>query len=116
MKKPLLLIPFLLALAGCPGKDGGKMSEWKPIYIEGDRICFSVNKDDLLTRYKIFTNGKAYEDILTNANVNFYYPQTCFNITFKKGVMYGASYTLNFKNYYYTFIIDNENKIIGLGR
>lgn len=116
MKKLILLIPMAVLLSGCPGRDGMKMSERRSIYIEGDRVCFTVGKQDVLTRYVFTTNGQNYKVLFSADAVHLSYPETCFPVKLERGVMYGANYALNGKNYSYTFIIDNEGTILDLGR
>ncbi len=115
MRKLITLIPIVVLLAGCPGKDGLKMGEIHSIYVDGDRVCFTVNKQDVLTRYLLATNGQDYKVLISANSVRLSYPDSCFTVNLQQGVMYGASYALNGKNYTYTFIINNENTVIGLG-
>ena len=115
MRQLMTLIPIIVLLSGCPGKDGLKMGEIRSIYVDGDRVCFTVNKQDVVTRYLLATNGQDYK-VLTSADaVRLSYPDSCVTVNLEQGVMYGASYALNGKNYTYTFIIDKENTVIDLG-
>ncbi|MCT4712044.1 hypothetical protein MUA04_17875 [Enterobacteriaceae bacterium H11S18] len=116
MKKLMILFPIVVLLAGCPGRDGLKMGEIRSIYINGDRICFTVNKQDVLTRYLLATNGQDYKVLLSADTVRLSYPDSCFTVNLQQGVIYGANYALNEKNYSYTFIIDKENNIVHPGR
>lgn len=113
MKKIILLIMVVL-LTGCPrrGFEGQQLGVVRAIYIDGSRVCFTVNKNDVLSRYVLSINGKQYKRILVDDFVHLSYPDTCFNINLDKGVRYAASYTLNNKHYKYTFIIDNEGTLI----
>ena len=115
MSKLILLIPIVFLLSGCPGKDGLKMGEIRSIYVDDDRICFTVNKQDVVTRYRLATNGQDYKVLISANPVRLSYPDSCFTVNLEQGVMYGASYALNGKNYTYTFIIDKENTVISLG-
>ncbi|HDR2628021.1 TPA: hypothetical protein QCI66_004336 [Enterobacter cancerogenus] len=116
MKKLVLLLPLLVLLTGCPGRDGLKMGERRSIYVDGDRVCFTVNKDDVLSRYQLATNGQDYKLLFSGDAVRLSYPDTCFTAALEQAVTYGASYALNGKNYTYTFIIDHEGNVIDLGR
>ena len=113
MKK--LLIPFILILAGCPGGERLGSGEWKSIYIDGDNVCFTVKKEEVLTRYSLATNGKDYKRLIVDEHVSLSYPNTCFTVHLEKGIMYAASYALNNKNYTYSFIIDNDGRVLDLG-
>jgi hypothetical protein len=116
MKKLILLIPIVVLLSGCPGKDGLMMGEQRSIYVDGDRVCFSVSKQDVLTRYLLATNGKDYKVLLSADSVHLSYPDSCVTAHLEQGVRYAATYALNGKNYVDTFIIDKENTVIGLGK
>lgn len=114
MKKLIFLIPIVTLLSGCPGKDGLKSGEHRSIYVKGDRVCFTVNKQDVLTRYLLATNGQDYKVLLSADSIHLSYPDSCVTVHLDQGVMYGATYALNGKNYFDTFIIDKENTVIGL--
>jgi hypothetical protein len=117
MNKSFFFIPILFLLTGCPGKgrEGAESGMRQAIYIDGNRVCFTVNKNDVLSHYGLSTNGKEYKILLDGDFKQLTYPDTCFSVTFSKGVVYGTSYTLNGNNYYYTFIIDNDGIIRDLG-
>ena len=114
MRKLLLLVPLIVLLTGCPGKDGAKMSKHRSIYIDGERVCFTVDKKDVLTRYGLTTNGADYKELMFRDSVRLTYPDTCFNANLEKGVAYNATYAIDGENYYFTFIIDNENNVVDL--
>ncbi|MFY7342142.1 lipoprotein [Enterobacter cloacae complex sp. IR5422] len=85
-------------------------------YVYDGLVCFTVDKKDILSRYVLASNGKDYSELLKGDFLALSYPNTCFNVNLTKGTVYGAHYTLNKKNFYYTFIIDNQGNILDLGR
>ncbi|WMY76504.1 hypothetical protein RHD99_11495 [Buttiauxella selenatireducens] len=116
MRKLILLAPLVVFLTGCPGRDGLKMSEHRQVSVDGDRVCFTVDKQDVLSRYQLATNGQDYKVLLSANPVRLSYPDTCFTTHLEAGVTYGVSYALNGKNYFYTFIIDREGNVLDLGK
>lgn len=118
MKKWIFFLPLLLLLAGCPGKgrEGAESGERRAIYVDGNHVCFTIDKNDVLNRYILSTNGREYKKLIVGDFKHLIYPNTCFTVTLEKGVVYGASYTLNAKNHYYTFIITNDGKVLDLGK
>ncbi|XZV66125.1 hypothetical protein M1D79_11050 [Enterobacter sp. SA24] len=88
------------------------MSRQRSIFLNGDHICFSLDKQAVLTRYILTTNGAYYKELLHGNAVRLSYPDTCFIVHLEKGVTYNAAFALDGENYYYTFIIDNENNIL----
>ncbi|MBF0035338.1 hypothetical protein HAX39_22415 [Citrobacter freundii] len=118
MKKSFFFLPLLLFLAGCPGKgrEGAESGERRAIYVDGNRVCFTIDKYDVLNRYILSTNGREDKKLLVGDFKHLTYPSTCFTVNLEKGVVYGASYTLNGKNHYYTFIITNDGKVLDLGK
>ncbi len=99
MKKSIFFLPILLFLAGCPGKgrEGAESGERRAIYVDGSRVCFTIDKNDVLTRYILSTNGREYKKLLVGDFKYLTYPSTCFTVNLEKGLVYGASYTLNGK-------------------
>ena len=53
MKKLIALFPLCLLLTGCPGghREGEELGKWRPISISANSMCFSVNSQDVLSRY-----------------------------------------------------------------
>ncbi|WP_159339170.1 MULTISPECIES: putative T6SS immunity periplasmic lipoprotein [Leclercia] len=115
--KNLLLIALILILTGCPGKgkEGAQYGERRAIHIESNRVCFTLNENDVLDSYSLSPNHDAFNKLLRNYSTHLKYPDTCFNVNFEKAVVYGTRYTLNQKMYYYTFLIDKDGQIIDLG-
>lgn len=116
MRKSLLIFPLVVLLTGCPGKDGLKMGKRRPIFIDSQRICFTKDNQEILTRYLLTTSVTNYTVLLSGPSVRFSYPDTCFKVDLEKAVIYDVSYAVDEKNYYYTFIIDNESHVLTLGR
>jgi hypothetical protein len=102
-----ILLPLLVALAGCGA--GDRAAPWRLILVNKDRVCFSVDKSDVLSRYHISSvQDGAYKTFATNEHVILSYPNSCLNLSLTPGYTYGVSYTLNNKNYRYVFFIDND--------
>ncbi len=92
MKKSIFFLPILLFLAGCPGKgrEGAESGERRAIYVDGSRVCFTIDKNDVLTRYILSTNGREYKKLLVGDFKYLTYPSTCFTVNLEKGLVYGA--------------------------
>lgn len=112
MKRMAILIPLCLLLVCCPGgsREGKELGEWKPISISANNVCFSVNSKDVLSRYTLTAHENGYQQLLLGDFVHLSYPKTCFNLKLKSGNAYAASYTLNSKVYYYTFVVDKSGE------
>lgn len=112
--KRLILISLCAVLSGCVGENLGA-GEWRSIYIDGPRVCFTVNKNDVLTRYVLSsTQDDGYKELAVADNKTLTYPDTCLNVDMKRGYVYQASYTLNKINYQYSFFIDNTGQLTEL--
>lgn len=111
------MLTAVLFLAGCPGKgkEGEEAGIRQSIFINGNYVCFSLNKDHVLSRFILSTNGKQYKELLKGDYQHLSYPDTCFTVKFDRGVVYGTSYTIDHHHYYYTFIIDSEGNVLDLG-
>ncbi|WP_336707524.1 MULTISPECIES: putative T6SS immunity periplasmic lipoprotein [unclassified Cedecea] len=115
MNRLFKLIFLCTALSGCVGEGLG-VGDWKSLYIDGNHICFTVDKSDVLTRYVLSsTQGGEYKVLAVTDLDNLSYPNTCINIELTPGYIYQASYTMNKANYRYSFFIDNDRQIIELG-
>ncbi len=116
MVKYFFVLPIVMLLTGCPGKgrEGAETGERQSIYIDNGRVCFTVNPKDILSRYVLSTDGSDYKELLVGDGVHLSYPDSCFSVNLDKGIVYGVSYTLNEKNYYYTFILDSNGKALDL--
>lgn len=116
IRKSLLILPLVGLLVGCPGRHGLKKSKHQSVYFDGQRVCFTVDKRKILTHYELTRNLPEYKFLLYGDSVNLTYPNTCITVSLKKAVVYNADYTVDGKNWYYTFIIDNDSAVLDLGR
>lgn len=106
--KKLLSLPLVFLLSGCPG-GGVPASEQRSVLRQGDSICFTVNKNDVLERYSIYYwPDRKYTVIKTDDRISLTYPDTCFKVKLKNGYEYNISYGLNGKNYSDSFFIDKD--------
>ncbi|RFU90623.1 MULTISPECIES: putative T6SS immunity periplasmic lipoprotein [Citrobacter] len=117
MNKSLVILLLVFSLTGCPGgnHEGAEFGDRQSIYIDNPHICFSVNQNDVLSRYTLERYGKENKQLLIGERVKLTYPDTCFNVALTSGVSYAVSYMLNGKNYYDSFIIDIDGIIHQLG-
>lgn len=115
--RKLLLIPLIFLLTGCPGKgrEGAQYGTRRAIHIEGNRVCFTLDKSDVLESYSLSLNSNPFKEILNGHSTVLYYPETCFPVNLEKAMIYGVSYRLNQQRYYYTFILDNDGQVLDLG-
>ncbi|MGK3144075.1 putative T6SS immunity periplasmic lipoprotein [Pantoea sp. C2G6] len=107
MSKFLILFPLFFILMGCGV--GDRAAPWRAIHITKNRVCFSMDKTDSLSRFSISSvqNG-VYKEFSEDKDVTFSYPDSCRNLSLIPGYTYGVSYTLNNKNYRYVFFIDTD--------
>lgn len=106
--KQLLILPVIFLLSGCPG-GGVPVAEHRSVFREGDTICFTVNKTDVLDRYSIYYwPDKKYTVIKADDRVSLSYPDTCFKINLHNGYQYNIAYSLNGKSYSDSFFIDKD--------
>ena len=112
MKLRILLFLLILMLTGCPGENLN-IPEVRAIMINGNYLCFSVDKKDTLNGYFIYSmqNGE-YKEITSAKFVRRSYPDSCIEIILPAGYAYEVSYTLNDLNYYYPFFKDNDGKVM----
>jgi hypothetical protein len=116
MKKFVALLALIFLLTACPGENLG-IGSWRNISVDHRRICFSVDKADVLSRYVLSsTQGGDYKELATAEFAHLSYPDTCINVQLKPGYTYQASYTMNNSNYRYSFFIDNDWNIIRLAK
>jgi hypothetical protein len=112
LKKLMIILPFVAMLTGCPGENVG-VGSTRAIQIDGSRVCFSVNKTDVLSRYVISsTQNGEYKEFAKAEFKNLSYPASCINADLPAGYSYGVSYTLNNENYRYTFFKDKDGNIL----
>ena len=115
----MLVIPLALMLTGCPGEgDPLVYGNWKWIYVDRGRVCFSIDKKEVVSSYYIESNEGNKNMIILGSDrrdvVSLSYPDTCFNIKLKTGYQYGALYVLDGIKYRYEFFIDNNWNVVSL--
>lgn len=115
--KKVLLIPLIALLIGCPGKgkEGAQYGQRKAIHVNGNRVCFTMDKNDVLESYSLAPNRNVFDELLRSYASHLYYPDTCFTVNLERAVVYGVDYKINQKHYYYTFIIDNDGQALDIG-
>jgi len=107
MRRFLNLLPCFALLTGCGA--GDRIAPWRPVLVYKEKICFSVDKNDVLNRYNVsFTQGGTYKEFASTQRLSLSYPASCVKIALSPGYTYGVSYTLNNINYRYVFFIDHE--------
>lgn len=110
MIKILLILPLLFILAGCPGGKPGPHAKYT--YINDEKLCFSVDKKDILNYYRIESNqDKGYAIVKSDYELHLSYPDDCIDVKWKYGYSYAVSYGLNGKNYIHQFFIDNNGQL-----
>lgn len=114
--KKLISITLVILLAGCVGKNnkGPQYAKMGSIYIDTNRVCFSVNKKKVLGNYEFSAIGKMHKVLLSGRSTHLSYPESCFMVPLERGVIYRANYMLDKENYYNTFIIDSSGHVIHL--
>lgn len=106
--KKLLILPVIFLLSGCPG-GGVPIAEHRSVFREGDTICFTVNRTDVLDRYSVYYwPDRKYTVIKADDRVSLSYPDTCFKVKLHNGYQYNIAYSLNGKNYSDSFFIDKD--------
>lgn len=106
MRHFFTLLPCFAILTGCGA--GDRAAPWRSILVDKEKVCFSVNKDDVLSRYNIsVTQDGKYKEYASEQTLSLSYPASCVKLALTPGYTYGVSYTLNNINYRYVFFIDN---------
>lgn len=116
MKNRLLIVPLFFVLTGCPG--GNPAPHPRATFINGDHLCFSTNKKDVLNYYSIDSDEKGDITPVTGSGynkLNLSYPDNCINVKWKYGYSYVIHYGLNDKKYVHQFFIDNNGRLINSG-
>lgn len=116
MKKIITLLSLCILLTGCPG--GKRAPHPRATYINGDYLCFSVNKKDKLNYYTIYSSEGSDITIVTGSgreHLNLNYPDNCIHINWKYGYTYVINYGLNGEDYEHEFFIDNDGQLTNLG-
>ncbi|MGY5366824.1 putative T6SS immunity periplasmic lipoprotein [Enterobacter oligotrophicus] len=116
MKTITLIIPLCFLLTGCPG--GPPSADARATFIEGDHICFSIDKKDSVNYYTIDSSkGPDITTIVSSGHnkLNMSYPDSCIKVKWEYGYTYVISYGLNGKSYEHEFFIDNDGQLTNLG-
>lgn len=116
MKKLLFIIGMCISITGCPG--GKRAPTTRLTFINGNHICFSINKNDIFKYYTIYSSKAHQISIVTGSgygDLNLSYPETCMNIKWENEHTYVIHYGLNGKEYVHQFDIDKNGKLINLG-
>ena len=111
--KRLAILPLIFLLAGCPG--GNPAPHSRAPFINGEHLCFSTDKKDVLNYYTIDSsdNGDIQTVVSSGYNkLNISYPDNCMDVKWKSSHTYVINYELNDKKYVYEFFIDNNGKLI----
>lgn len=114
--KNIIIITLSLMLTGCPG--GPRAPHPRSVFINGENLCFSLNKHDVLNYYTITSTETG--DIKTikssgDKKLNLSYPENCITIKWKYGYSYVINYGLNDKKYTHGFFIDNNGQLTNTG-
>ena len=110
--KRLIIVPVIFLLSGCPG--GNPAPHPRATFINGDRLCFSIDKKDLLNYYTVdeSENGKIQTVVSSGYNkLNSSYPDNCIDVKWKSNHTYVVNYGLNDKKYVYEFFTDSNGKL-----
>lgn len=105
--KRVIAVPLVILLSGCPG--GKPAPHPRYTFIHGDYLCFSVDKKDVLTYYRIESSENQKNSMVKYAeNLHLSYPDDCINFKWKYGYSYSVSYGMNGYDYVHRFFIDGN--------
>lgn len=116
MKKTFSIFPLVLLLAGCPGGRPGPHP--RATFINGDYLCFSTDKKDVLDYYTITSTETGDIEVIATSGskeIHLSYPDNCIDIKWKYGYSYVVNYSLNGNRYDHEFFIDNNGQLTNLG-
>jgi len=116
MRKILIILPAMFMLVGCPG--GQLTPHPRATFINGNYLCFSTDKKDVLEYYTITSTETGKIKSIANSggkDKHLSYPDTCININWEYGYSYVALYVLNGNSYDHEFFIDNNGQLTNLG-
>lgn len=119
MKITLPAISIILLSACQSDADRLVFDQWRPLSVDNQRICYSLNKDDVLNYYDLTSSeGGAIHSLLNSGYepLSLSYPHSCIDIKLKTGFVYVTLYILNGVKYRYDFFIDNSWNVVGLER
>lgn len=114
--KAIIFLMSSFLISGCvnevgKGQQYGKMGS---VFIDGNNVCFSVDKKEVLENYEFTAVGKVHKKLLSGRSIHLSYPKACFMAPLEKGVIYRASYMLDKKNFYDVFIISRDGRVVRL--
>ncbi|NIF60158.1 hypothetical protein F3J27_18970 [Enterobacter sp. Ap-916] len=110
MKKIASIFTVVIMLTGCPG--GKPAPQARYTYINDEKLCFSVDKNDVLNYYRIESiQETGYTVIKNDEGLYLKYPDNCIDVKWKDGYSYVISYGLNDKRYIHRFFIDNNGQL-----
>lgn len=116
MKTIRLISPLCILLTGCPGCP--PLSHPRATFIEGNHVCFSINKKDVVNYYTIDSSKGPDITTITSSGrnkISWSYPNSCIDVNWEYGYKYVINYGLNNKNYHHEFFIDNDGQLTNLG-
>ncbi|WP_338070525.1 putative T6SS immunity periplasmic lipoprotein [Enterobacter oligotrophicus] len=116
MKSIFFMLTLCILITGCPGDNRAPKTRFT--FINGNHICFSIDKNDVLNFYTIYSSKAHKISVVTGSGykkLNIAYPNTCLNVKWEKGLTYIIHYGLNDKKYVHQFDINNNGKQINLG-
>ncbi|MCF6687283.1 putative T6SS immunity periplasmic lipoprotein [Raoultella terrigena] len=115
--KTLRAVVICFFLTGCLSGNRTAYDHWRWLNVDRERICYSINKKELLTSYYLESNERNKPNIILSSgrsSVNLSYPDTCINIKLKSGYQYEALFVLDDIHYRYDFFIDNNWNVVDL--
>lgn len=110
--KKIALIPLIFLLSGCPG--GNPAPHSRATFINGEHLCFSTDKNDVLNYYTVDTseNGKIQTVVSSGYDkLNSSYPANCIDVKWQNNHNYVINYGLNDKKYVHEFFIDGDGNV-----
>lgn len=108
----LSTIPLCILLTGCPG--GHPVSHSRNTFINGEHLCFSIDKKDVLNYYTIdSSDGGEIKTVVSSeySKLNSSYPDACMDVKWEKKHTYVIYYGLNGKQYVHEFSIDDKGNL-----
>ena len=99
-----MFLPLIFLLAGFPG--GNPAPHPRATFINGEHLCFSTNRQDVLNYYTVDTseNGEI-RTVVSSARNN------CIDVKWQGNHTYAINYGLNGMKYVHEFFIDSNGKL-----
>lgn len=110
--KRLISLPLVFLLSGCPG--GNPAPHPRDTVINGDHLCFSIDRNDILNYYTVDTSEDAKVHTVVSSGYNklsLSYPENCLDIKWQNNHTYVINYGLNGKRYVHQFFIDGNGRV-----